>query len=45
MNYTDSIARDDEAEKTEVCASPFTLLPIELQVMLSFASEDFSESL
>ena len=43
--HTDSIARDDEAEKTEAGASPSTLLPLELQVMLSYASEDFSESL
>ena len=39
----DSIARDDEAEKMEVGASPSTLLPLELQIMLSYAIEDFSE--
>ena len=41
----DSIARDDEAKKMEVGASPSTLLPLDFQVMLSYASEDFSESL
>ena len=43
--YTDSIAKDDEAEKTEAGASPSTLPPLELQGMLSYAREDFSESL
>ena len=43
--HTDSIAKNDEAEKTEAGISPLTLLPLELQVMLSYASEDFSESL
>ena len=43
--HADSITRDDEAEKMEAGASPSTLLPLELQVMPSYASEDFTESL
>ena len=43
--HTDSVARDDEAKKTEDDASPLTPLPLELQVILTYVSEDFNESL
>ena len=43
--HVDSIVGDDEAKKMEVGASPSIILPLELQVMLSYASQDFRESL